>query len=99
MAELGDVLCTIMEISQDLKFQCRLQPTAGSQDLFPIPAPGDGMDISQREGSLKALVGSLNSLAGQAVFAKTRGSAASIRVLKRLSKVVASSPFLSLFRF
>lgn len=64
----------------------RPQPTAGRQDIFPLPVPvcDDGPTTKGR--FLKALVTSLNSLNGQGMHGVS--TSATRRVQKRLMKVV-----------
>ena len=73
VGSLGDVICSIMTLTQDPMELCRPWPMAGRQDLFLIPVDDVTDDFSDEGRFLRALVFSLSSLAGHPLQRQTRG--------------------------
>ena len=94
LADLGDVISTIIFLTQDPMELCRPRPMAGKADLFPIPADDDVGDVSKGACFKKALAFALNSLAGQPLLRQTKGGPTSVRAKERLGALVECSPIL-----
>lgn len=88
---LGDAIHSILMLCESSTTD-RPSTSTGKRELFPLPVPEGGDGASHGQSFLTALTSSLNSLNGQGLHGTK--TAASDRVLKRLTRVLRETEFL-----
>lgn len=91
IGDLGEVLWDVLNILEK-DFSCRPRPMAGGRAIFPLPVSGHPMVTQQGTQFLRLVAACLNSMHG--VPNADRGRPSSLRAMKRLQGVLASSVIL-----
>ena len=95
VGQLQEVISFILKMTEeDVSERCRLQPTFGRRNLFPLPVSGWTGDFENSSAVLQSVAMSLNSLNGSGSTGTTKTSVIASRVMKRLAETLKGSPIL-----
>eukprot|EP00435_Cladocopium_sp_Y103_P064632 s325_g26.t1 len=94
VGDLGTLVGSALMILEDVEDQsCRPRPITGCRDIFPLPVPERDPSDPQHSDFCRALVLALNSLHGSPHRkGVSKPSPAAIQVMKRLKRVISTSP-------